>query len=507
MDSPIYLTAGYAPSNPTSRSFSAPGIFLLPLAILGWCAFSPAALGLLPAPSPDGGYPGQNTAEGSNALTNVNNSPTSGDGQNNTALGSGALHNTTTGGFNTGVGSDAVSYNTTGDDNTAVGAGALRGVPGTGAASSNTAIGRAALFTNNGTQNTASGYLALTSNYTGDGNTADGSQALRNNNSGDNNTASGLQSLYSNTGGGYNAAHGYNALYTNTTGNWNTAIGALALFTNNGNYNTACGAEALQNNTTGADNVATGLSALFTNSSGYDNTANGFIALYNNTTGHDNTAVGYQALSSNNTGNNNVALGMSAGYNLTTGSNNIVIGAGVTGAAGDANKIRLGKSTHTATYVGGIYNKSVASGTASAVFVDSTGKLGTVKSSARYKEQIKPMEKASEGLLKLKPVTFRYKEEIDSDGILQFGLVAEQVEKIDPRLVIRDEDGKVITVRYEAVNAMLLNEFLKEHRKVQQLEANALEQQKEIEALTAGLDKVTARVEAANSVTRVVSDN
>jgi hypothetical protein len=149
----------------------------------------------------------------------------------------------------------------------------------------------------------------------------------------------------------------------------------------------------------------------------------------------------------------------------------------------------------------------VASGTAAAVFVNSTGKLGTVKSSARYKEQIKPMAAASESLLKLDPVTFRYKEEIDPDGILQFGLVAEQVEKIDPRLVIRDEEGNVESVRYEVANAMLLNEFLKEHRKVQEQQAAIDRQQKQIEALTAGLQKVTARVEAANSVTRVASDN
>jgi uncharacterized coiled-coil protein SlyX len=361
-------------------------------------------------------------------------------------------------------------------------------------------------------------------------NTADGDQALNvaqysSNGTGSYNTGLGYAALLADYTGNYNTASGANALYRNSSGNFNTADGAFALYNNTANYNTACGASALQNNTTGTDNTASGLQALFTNSTGYDNTANGFNALYSNTSGHDNAAVGFQALNNNTTGNNNLALGMNAGFNLTTGNNNIVIGAGVLGTAGDANKIRIGKATHSATYIAGIYNKMVASGTGVAVRIDSTGKLGTVLSSARFKEAIKPMDQASDAILKLEPVTFRYKPELDPDGVLQFGLIAEQVERVNSDLVVRDEDGKVSTVRYEAVNAMLLNEFLKEHRKVQELEMKAGQQQKhfesalakqemtiekqqkEIDALIAGLQKVTARVEAANPVPRVVSDN
>src|SRR5205809_3238081 len=166
-----------------------------------------------------------------------------------------------------------------------------------------------------------------------------------------------------------------------------------------------------------------------------------------------------------------------------------MIGAGVVGAAGDANKIRIGKNgTQTTTYIAGIYSKGVASGVA--VKIDSAGKLGTVLSSARYKEAIKPMDKASEPILALKPVTFRYKEELDPDHIPQFGLIAEEVEQVNPDLVVRDEDDKVNTVRYEAVNAMLLNEFVKEHRRLQELEATVVRQEKKIDALTATVQKV-----------------
>ena len=314
------------------------------------------------------------------------------------------------------------------------------------------------------------------------------------NGTGSYNTGLGYAALLSDYTGNYNTASGANALYRNSRGNFNTADGAFALYNNTANYNTACGASALQNNTTGTDNTASGLQALFTNSTGYDNTANGFNALYYNTTGHDNTAVGFQALNNNSTGNNNIALGMNAGFNLTTGSNNIVIGAGVLGTAGEANKIRIGKSTHTATYIGGVYNKTVASGTGVAVRVDSTGKLGTVLSSARYKDAIKPMDKASEAIHRLEPVSFRYKQELDPDGVTQFGLIAEQVEKVNPDLVVHDEDGKVSTVRYEAVNAMLLNEFLKAHRKLDQQQAMIDRQQKQIEGLTATIQKMSDQI-------------
>ena len=354
-------------------------------------------------------------------------------------------------------------------------------------------------------------------------NTADGDGACNvlqysANGTGSYNTGIGFDALLGDYTGNYNTAIGANALYRNSSGNFNTADGAFALYNNTGNYNTATGASALQNNTTGTDNVASGLQALFTNSTGYDNTANSFNALYSNTSGHDNTALGFQSLNRNTTGNNNIALGMNAGFNLTTGSNNIVIGAGVLGVAGDANKIRIGKSTHTATYIGGVYNKTVASGTGVAVRVDSTGKLGTVLSSARFKEAIKPMDKASEAIHRLEPVSFRYKQELDPDGVTQFGLIAEQVEKVNPDLVVHDEDGKVSTVRYEAANAMLLNEFLKNHRTdkdqarklqeqeatIAQLKASVMQQQKQIEALTATVQKVSDQLELSKPASQLV---
>jgi hypothetical protein len=157
-------------------------------------------------------------------------------------------------------------------------------------------------------------------------------------------------------------------------------------------------------------------------------------------------------------------VGNQAGVNLTTGNNNIDIGA--PGAAGEANTIRIGKQgTQKQTFIAGISGVAV---TGSTVVVNSSGKLGVAASSARFKQAIKPMDKASEALLALKPVTFRYKQEIDPDGIPQFGLIAEEVEKVNPNLVIRDEEGKIMSVRYEAVNAMLLNEFLEAHRKLQE---------------------------------------
>jgi Chaperone of endosialidase len=200
----------------------------------------------------------------------------------------------------------------------------------------------------------------------------------------------------------------------------------------------------------------------------------------NNTTGNNNTASGVNALKNNTTGSRNIALGAGAGLNLTTGSNNIDIGN--VGLAGEANKIRIGKiGTQTATFVAGIRGATLASGVA--VIVGSNGQLGTITSSARFKEAIKPMDTASEAILALQPVTFRYKHELDPDGIPQFELVAEQVEKVNPDLVVRDEGGKVDTVRYDAVNAMLLNEFLKAHRQLQEQQTMIERQRKQIEAL------------------------
>jgi hypothetical protein len=271
----------------------------------------------------------------------------------------------------------------------------------------------------------------------------------------------------------------------------------------NANSNTAQGTQALFSNTTGNANTATGVGALYKNTTGTGNTATGMAALGSNTTGFSNTAIGARTLLSA-TGNYNVALGDSAGESLTTGDNNIDIGYNVFGVKGESNTIRIGNPDIMATYITGISGQTVVGGTA--VFVDSSGKLGTMSASTRFSDEIKPMDKASEAILTLKPVTFRYKQDIDPKSVRQFGLIAEEVEKVNPDLVSRDEKGKIYSVRYDAVNAMLLNEFLKEHGKVEKLETTVACQQKQIETLTAGLQKVSAKLEASKPASQVVNN-
>src|SRR6266566_4203736 len=304
------------------------------------------------------------------------------------------------------------------------------------------------------------------------------------------NTAEGDGALFNLTTGIDNTANGWQALMNNTTINGvsgirNTAVGYAALANNTiGDRNTATGRAALPNNTTGFRNTADGQDALFNNLTGDSNTATGDFALFSNTTGVANTGIGRNALL-NSTGGQNTALGFEAGQNLTTGSNNIDIGNA--GVATESNTIRIGaQGTQTKTFMAGING---AGGTGVAVKVNAAGQLGTAPSSQRFKDAIKPMEKASEAILALKPVTFHYKKELDPEGTPQFGLVAEQVEKVNPDLVARDDQGKVYTVRYEAVNAMLLNEFLKEHRTVEQQRAAIAEQQKDFQAAAARQQK------------------
>jgi trimeric autotransporter adhesin len=445
----------------------------------------------------------------------------------NTALGSGALFFDTTGANNTATGDNALFGNTIGSSNTANGLAALSENT-TG--NFNTASGDSALFANNADNNTATGYQALFSNQSGTENTATGVSALKNNAASDN-TATGFEALFSNTTGTSNTATGANALHGNTTGGFNTAAGLNALTSNTiGSENTANGAAALTGNTTGKNNTATGEGALLANKTGSNNTATGLSALQSNTAGNKNTAdgveallinignlntaCGYFALINNTTGSNNIAFGANAGFNLTTGSNNIDIGN--QGVAGESAKIRIGKQgTQNGTFIAGIHGVTVAN--ALQIVIDVNGRLGTVGSSERFKEAIKSMDKASEAILALKPVTFRYKEELDPDKIPQFGLVAEDVEKVNPDLVIRGEDGKVMTVRYDAVNAMLLNEFLKEHTKVQaqalkqqELEATIVLQQKDFQGsvgkLEATIAALTATVKEQASLIQNVSD-
>jgi hypothetical protein len=351
------------------------------------------------------------------------------------------------------------------------------------------------------------------------GNTAEGTDALFSVTTGFDNTALGFEALNSLTTGSANTATGWTALQSNTTGFNNTANGSNSLARNTtGINNTATGEGALFLNTTGSQNTADGVFALGNNIDASQNTATGFEALIFNTTGASNTSVGYNSLLNNTTGSDNIALGASAGINLTTGDFNIDIGS--PGFAGESRAIRIGtRGTHARTFIAGISGATVPDGVG--VIIGANGKLGTVVSSERFKDAIKPMDKASEAILALTPVSFRYKQELDPAGIPQFGLVAEQVEKVNPDLVSRDVDGKPYTVRYEAVNAMLLNEFLKEHKTVQEQgaviaqivstaarqEATIARQQKEIDALTAGLQKVSAQLELSKPAPQTVLNN
>ena len=340
------------------------------------------------------------------------------------------------------------------------------------------------------------------------GNTAEGQNALLSLTTGTYNTAVGLFSLLSNTEGGFNTAVGAGTLLANNA-QQNTAIGAGALLSNDtGVKNTANGTFALFNNTSGDSNTATGVGALFNNSAGFSNTANGYNALLSNTTAGDNTAIGTTALFSNTTGefntavgsetlrdnvtgDSNTAIGDSAGFNIT-GSGNVCIGAGVNGVAGESNITR----------VRNVY-ESVA--TERAVYVTSDNRIGTLSSSRRYKEQIKPMEKASEAIHELRPVSFRYKKEIDPTRSLSFGLIAEEVASVSPDLVTPDRVGKPETVRYEAVNAMLLNEFIKEHRKVQEQANTIAELKNEIANLAVTVKSQARQIQKVTSQLEVIT--
>ena len=439
-------------------------------------------------PAPDGGYPNWNTAEGQDALFSVTT------GAYNTALGGQALYHNTTGAFNTATGLNALLSNTTGGLNTATGVQALNSNT---SGIWNTATGVNALFANtSGGQNTAIGVQALFHNTTGSYNTANGTSALFSNTTGHDNTAVGIQALFASTGGNDNTAIGFNALRNDTDGLWNTAVGSYAL----------------SSSTTGGSNTATGVAALNANTNGGGNTANGYGALRSNVIGGLNTAIGSTALV-NSTGNFNTALGAAAGFGITTANNVICIASN-------------GANVSNSCFIGHIRGVTTENSNAVPVVIDSAGQLGTVSSSRRFKTGIQPMDKASEAILALKPVTFHYKS--DKTATAQFGLIAEEVASADPNLVVRDENGKIYTVRYDAINAMLLNEFLREHRKVQKqgaeiakVKASASKQeallalqQREIKTLTATLkehagqiQKVSAQLAVHKTTQRVALNN
>jgi hypothetical protein len=391
--------------------------------------------GLLPqaqavSPPPDGGYPGNNTAEGTSALFSL-----------------------TSGVANTALGFQALYYNTT--------------------SSYNTAEGFRALFSNTtGAQNTATGSSGLLSNTTGSFNTANGVNALYFNTTGTNNTASGARALFDNVGGIQNTAVGAQALYHNAgPGSNNTAVGFAAAYSNNYSHyafdysNTAVGAEALAGGDGGSFNTAIGASAL------------AGVTTFGG--GNYNTAVGFQALVNGNFSNNNIALGAFAGSNVYSAEHVICIDA-------------AGANISDTAWIGSVYGVTTQSGTTAPVVVSDTGQLGTVASSERFKKDISTMERASEVIRALRPVTFHYRS--DAKGTPQFGLIAEEVAKVSPALVLPDKEGKPYTVRYDAVNDMLLNEFLKAYRKVEQQAREMQEQQATIAELKSDAAKQEATI-------------
>jgi len=467
------------------------GFLLIPL-ILACFAFLPqmqASPQVLPTPfpgtNPDGCYPAFNTAEGCKALHLV------AGGLGDTGVGWYSLYGDTTGSFNTGAGAGTLVLNN---------------------ADSNTATGAAALLLNiDSTQNCAYGTDALVYNGFGTGLGADFNDGF------------GAFALFNNTDGFENNAFGNHALFENISGAANTAVGDLALQNNDstgaalGNANTAVGASALQSNTDGDSNNAIGFSAASNNTVGVQNNAMGFSALNSNIDGAANVAIGDSAYFDNVDGSFNTILGWAAGPGVE-GTDNIYIGAGagLPGGGAEDGTIRIGEPGFiTDCYIEGIFGNA-APGVP--VYVDAAGHLSTTPSSLRFKNEVKPMDKVSEAIYSLKPVTFHYKK--DKTNTAQFGLIAEEVAKVNPALIALDKEGKPYSVRYEQINAMVLNEFLKEHRTVQDLKSTAEKQQatialqeSQIKALTASLreqatqiQKVSAQLEMIKPTPQVVEN-
>jgi hypothetical protein len=314
-------------------------------------------------------------------------------------------------------------------------------------------------------------------------------------NDGSGNFSAGLGALPSTTTGTLSTAVGDGALQVNSTGGGNTAIGYNALVANSGGANnTASGADALFSNTTACCNTATGSVALYSNSTGANNTASGDAALFSNSTGGGNTAAGEAALYSNTSGSNNIAIGYIAGFNVINTSNNIHIGN--LGAANDNGMIRIGTAgVQTSAFIAGIYGTTTGFPGGVNVLIDSAGQLGTMSSSRRYKEDIAEMGDASSGLMRLRPVTFRYKKPFDDNSKpIQYGLIAEEVAEVYPDLVARSADGQIETVKYQVLDSMLLNELQKQN-------ATITAQKEQIRSLEERL----ARIEAALSGTTVTA--
>ena len=441
------------------------------------------------------------------------------------------------GGGNTGTGDGALDSVTTGINNTAVGKDALTN-------------------TTDGAYNVAIGRSTLQSNVSGNFNMAIGTEALRDSTA-NYNLAIGFRVGFVNTTGRHLTGIGAGALLSNTTGSFNTAIGSDALSANTiGEDNTAVGSEALVDNLTGGENVAIGFGAAASNNSGAANTAVGSLALNTNTTGTEDTAVGRRALQNLNGGHENTAIGWGAGAAYTgTEFNNICIGDQTVGVTGESNAIRIG--THSTSgginvvnngpaangitigagltgggiqylhtilgqtvsvapnfstvtgashcFVGGIYNQTPTAGS-HAVLVGPDNKLADATlSSRRFKKDIAPMDKASERLLALKPVTFHWKN--DKTNEPEFGLIAEEVAKVNPDWITRDPQGEIIGVRYETIPVLLLNEFLKEHGKVEKLEAMVAGLAATVKEQAAQIQKVSAQLELNKPAPQTVLNN
>jgi hypothetical protein len=461
---------------------------------------------------------GENTGIGQSTLLNVTT------GRENTTVGYSALLNNTTGDRNSAVGSHSLTSNTTGTNNSAFGANVLSGNT-TGASnaafgnsalaanttgSNNSALGFGALTNNSASNNSAFGFSALNHNTTGSGNAAFGFSALSANTTAGGNSAFGGSALQANTLGGANSAFGYNALNANDAGNENSAFGNAALLANTGNLNSAFGSGALLLNSSSANNAAFGAHALLLSTDG-DNSAFGFNALSSLTSGFGNTAIGDSALSGLGASSSyNIAIGFQAGQNLQSGNHNIYIGNAV--GSNESNTIRIGQQgLHGATLIGGIYGAASASG--ATVFVNAFGQLGTFTSSRRYKRDIADLGAESDVLMKLRPVAFYYKPELDGTHTRQYGLVAEEVAQIAPGLVIFDKDGRPETVRYHFVNAIVLNEVQKQRRLIEKQQRENEEQrtqnqsqqrqlgvqQQQIEALEQKLRAMMTRLEVVEA--------
>ncbi len=321
---------------------------------------------------------------------------------------------------------------------------------------------------------------------------------------GNQNTAFGANTLAVNNTGAQNVANGSNALSSNSSGNNNVGAGAAALqFNASGSANTAVGSQALLNNLIGNSNTATGFSAIWSNRTGSNNTASGASALFNNSTGSSNTALGENALLVNSDGSSNIAIGAGAGDLINNGSYNIDIGS--EGTSSDSNTVRIGSSANqTSTYIAGINGVSISSG--SMVLISSNGQLGTIQSSARYKQDIRDMGSNSDALMRLRPVTFHYTRTADSETTpLQYGLIGEEVANVYPDLVVHGQDGRVESVQYHELPALLLNELQKQRRIINEQRQAMDRVRQELDQQKEELDSLKSRLGSLKSSTSLTS--